>query len=171
MEIYQCGATVGCSAMVNAAKSALTENGYTSIAVGSNCGAATGSGSVTLILNAPPCALGAQDPNSGKSNFVEVQVVQSTPTYFARAMGFTSVPIGARAEASRPSEPCIWALDKTGSGAISIVAGLGIQSNCGMVDESSSSSASPARSGSRSTCRRLPYTEDLRGFSVPFPIR
>ncbi len=142
LEVHQCSNALGCPAMIDAARSSLVENGYTSIAVGSNCVAPATKADITLIVNTPPCALGAADPNTGSKSFVELQVTRNVPTYFAKIMGINSVLIGARAEAARPiAPPCIWALDKTGAGAISVLAGLGINSQCGIVDESSSSAA------------------------------
>jgi Flp pilus assembly protein TadG len=140
LEIRTCGTTPDCPAMQSAAQSALVENGLTGATLLSNCANSTNSG-LTVTINNPACALGASDPNSGKTNYVEVVVSQQQQTHFASIFGLNNVPVTVRAEAGRANGPCIYALDPTGPGAITILVGLGFTSACGVVDESSSPSA------------------------------
>jgi Flp pilus assembly protein TadG len=140
LEIQTCAGNMNCDAMRTAAQASLVENGFSGSTVVSNCGSSPGG--LTLTVNNPPCALGARDPNSGKSGYVEVTVAQSSPTYFARVFGVSSVPVLARAEAARVfGGNCIYSLDPTASNAITVDLLAVVNSTCGVVDESSSQSA------------------------------
>ncbi|MFT4111380.1 pilus assembly protein TadG-related protein [Silvibacterium sp.] len=139
-EVRICGGTADCSAMQTAASSAMTENGFTSATIVQNCGTPSSTG-ITLSVNNPVCAV-TGDVNAGKLNYVEAVVTDQVPTYFARLFGISTVTVSARAEAARGlGGPCIYALDQTGSNAISFAVNAIEQFNCGIVDESSSSSA------------------------------
>ena len=140
LEIRVCSTTPGCPAMKSAVQTAMTENGFSSATLLSNCTGTPGAG-VTVMLDDPPCSLGATDPNNGSTKYVEAVVTSNVATFFAGVIGFSSVKVSARAEARRGVGPCIYALDPHASGAITIVAGLGINALCGVVDESDSSSA------------------------------
>jgi Flp pilus assembly protein TadG len=140
LEIQACGASNNCSAMQTAAQTALSENGLPGSTVATNCASSTGG--LVVTVNDPPCALGARDPNNGKSGFVEVTVSESAPTYFAKIIGIPSMSILARAEAARVGGGnCIYALDPTASNSISVDLAAVVNSNCGMVDESNSDTA------------------------------
>jgi Flp pilus assembly protein TadG len=172
LEIRVCGTLTNCPAMQSAAQSAVVENGYSGSTFVTHCGAVAATG-LTLVLNSPPCALGTTDPNSGKTNYVEVVLSKPQPTYFARILGFSNVVIRARAESAHVlGGPCIYALDPTGSGAIAITAGLGLRSTCAIVDESNSSSALTCLIGLVSA-PRISVTGGTSGLlcgSAPAPI-
>jgi hypothetical protein len=137
MEIRVCSGITNCPAMKAAVTSALVENGYTGGTFLQNC--AQSADNQTLTLNVPPCALGSTDPNFGKKGFVEVVLTQQVPTSFMRLFGFAQMRVSARSEAARyPGPACIYALDPTAAGALSISVALGINSQCGMIVESSS---------------------------------
>ncbi len=139
IEVRTCGATTNCAAMQTAAQSALAENGLSATTTLTNCSGTAGSG-ITLTVNNPVCS-NSGDPNLGKSNYAETKVSEAVPTYFARFVGVTSIDVSARAEAAHGiGGPCIYALDPTGP-AITIVAGVIVNSRCGVVDESTSSNA------------------------------
>ncbi|HTB96590.1 MAG TPA: pilus assembly protein TadG-related protein [Terracidiphilus sp.] len=139
LEARTCGTTEVCSAMQGAAQDALTENGLSATTTLTNCGGTAGTG-VTLTVNNPPCAI-STDPNKGKTNYAEAIVSEQVPTYFAGLVGMRSVTVTARAEAGRGvGGPCIYALDPTGP-AITILAGVIVNSRCPVVDESASSNA------------------------------
>ncbi|QHN02696.1 hypothetical protein FTO74_04405 [Granulicella sp. WH15] len=141
MEVRVCGGTANCPAMQAAAQSALVENGYAGSLLLTNCSGLAGA-ALTLTLNNGPCALGASDPNTGKLSYAEVVVSQQLRTYFAKIVGFDNVPISARAEAAHGlGGPCIYALDPSGPGAITVVGGVGFTSTCAIVDESTSDAA------------------------------
>lgn len=139
LEARACNGTSTCAAMQTAAENALTENGFTSTTLLTNCTGTAGTG-VTLTVNNPPCAI-SSDPNSGKTNYAEAMISEPVPTYFASLMGLHSVRITTRAEAARGlSGPCIYALNPTGP-AFTILAGIIVKSRCPIVDESTSSNA------------------------------
>src|ERR1700753_761515 len=96
LEMSTCSGTSNCSAMQNAAKQALVENGYSasSITVRTQCGAAASTG-ITLILNNGPCALGStsNDPNYGNTQYVEAVLLESRSMIFARLFGVNSMKI------------------------------------------------------------------------------
>ncbi len=142
LEISQCAGTANCPAMQTAALSSLQENGYTSVTVNTNCGTPGSTTQVSLTVNNPPCALGSSDPNSGKQTAAEVVISGPVPLSFAKLAGFNLTTVTVRAEAARPTNPpCVYALDPHGAGAISFVAGVAVNFNCGLIDESDSSAA------------------------------
>jgi Flp pilus assembly protein TadG len=141
LELTDCGNTPNCSTLKAAAQSALTENSFTGSTLLTNC-AASSTTTLTLTVNNGPCALGAGNPHNGNANYVEVVVSQPQPTYFAGILGISSVLIKTRAEAARTGGTnCMFALDPSGSGAISVDLLAAVSAPCGIVDESSSSSA------------------------------
>ncbi len=143
LEVSACAGVQNCSALRAAAQNALTENGATITTVLTNCAPGTGTTiGLTMTINNGPCAQGAADPNKGKSSFVEVLLAKSQPTYFARVLGFNSVPLAVRAEAARTNGTnCMYALDPTSSNALSVDLLASVNSSCGIMVESSSSSA------------------------------
>ncbi|MBB6142651.1 hypothetical protein HNQ77_000589 [Silvibacterium bohemicum] len=142
IEVRICGTTSNCPAMKAAAQQAVAENGYTVTTTLTNCAGTAGPG-FTLTVNNPPCSL-STDPNAGAPhyNYAEAIVTENVPTYFARILGISTVPISARAEAARGvGGPCIYALDPAGAPAIQMTAALGMNIPCGIVDESSAANA------------------------------
>lgn len=84
------GITCSCSAVQTAGQNAAAANGFTN-----------GTNSATVTVNNPPQPTG--DPNNGNTNFVEVIVTQTEPTFFGAILGINSVPLAARAEATQSS--------------------------------------------------------------------
>ena len=141
LEIEPCAGTPNCTAMQTAAQNALVENGLTGATLVTNC-ATTATTGLTLMVNNPACSLGANDPNAGKNNFVEVSVSQPQTTYFAKLLGFANVPLVARAQAMRSgAADCMYALDPNGGNAITVDLLAAVSSPCGIVDESTASNA------------------------------
>jgi Flp pilus assembly protein TadG len=141
LELTDCGSTPNCGALKTAAQSALTENNLIGSTLLSSC-ATSSTTALTLTVNNGPCALGAANPHNGNTNYVEVVVSQLQPTYFAGVVGIGSVLIKTRAEAARTGGTnCMFALDPSGSGAISVDFLAAVSAPCGIVDESSNSSA------------------------------
>jgi Flp pilus assembly protein TadG len=136
LEVRVCGGTPNCAAMQTAAEKAMEENGYSGATVITNC--ATPSTALTVMVNNPTCLINS-DPNKARYNYVETQVSETAPLYFSRIFGFTGFNLKARAQAARGlGGPCIYALNPNASGALSVSIGLGFQSKCGVVVESSS---------------------------------
>lgn len=140
LEIRVCGSNITCATMQTAATKALEENGLTADTVLSNCASVPATG-LSLSINRPACNLGAADPNYGRKSYVEVVVSSVEHTYFARVLGWDNVRVTARAESTRAGGPCIYALDPSAAGAISVLVGVAVTANCTIVDESSSPNA------------------------------
>jgi hypothetical protein len=147
LEVRVCGTQTNCKAMKEAAASALSENGFSGITADGvlqqKCTPPSTS-TLTLTINNPVCLV-ASDPNQQqsptvkKANYVEALVTETKPGYFSRILGFTGFKLSARAEAGHGlGGPCIYALDPSASGALSVSIGLGFKSYCGVVVESSS---------------------------------
>jgi len=98
-------------------------------------------GTITVIVNNPPCSLGSTDPHNGDNHYVEVVVSQRESAYFSRMFGVTAPTVSARAEATLPGgSSCLFALGTSGAD-ITLAFSLSFESGCGWVDESSSSNA------------------------------
>jgi len=109
-----------------AATDVATLNGFTN-----------GQNGVTVTVGTP-----TSGPYSGNTSYVEVDVQQAVPTFFLRVLGFNTLNVGARAVSGTVSGTgCIYALNPSMSGAISLTGNINITSSCGIVDDSSSSSA------------------------------
>jgi Flp pilus assembly protein TadG len=141
IEVRVCGGTQNCEAMQTAAQQAMAENGYTAT-ITSTCPTSTTTGLVLMVNNPVSSCVVSNDPNATKLNYVEAIVSDRVPTYFARLFGIKTVQVMTRSEAARGlGGPCIYALDPQASGSINVLVGLGVHSNCGIVDESDSSTA------------------------------
>jgi hypothetical protein len=80
-------------------------------------------------------------PYPNEVTYVEVDITQSVPTYFLRTLGFTSLNVGARAVSGAIAGPaCIYALDPTDSQTFSLTGNANVTAQCGLIDDSSSSS-------------------------------
>lgn len=129
---------LGATGVDTAANAAAATNGFTLTTTASGCTPAVGE----IAVNFPPCYLpSTQDPNNGKSGYVEAVLTQSAPTMFARIFGINSVNITARAEALYNAHPnCIFSTDPSGSGAFQDSGDTFIAS-CGVVVESTDNHA------------------------------
>ena len=151
LEASACGGTTNCTVLQTAATSAITESGSPSPTLFTQCATPSGSG-ILLMVNNPPCTMGASDPNNTDSNYVEAVVTKNVPTFFAKLFGYNSFKISARAEAgkSSPSGACFNIIGTSGqtltlnSGA-KITDGNG--SNCGVNVNSSGGPAVMENSG------------------------
>ncbi len=116
-----------------AADAVTTTNGFTD-----------GTNNVTVTVNNPP----ASGVYAGNANYVEVIVSQPQPTYFMRALGYSSIPVATRSVASSVNGPaCLYALDPTASGAITVAGSSATTLTCGAIDDSSASSALNSNGG------------------------
>jgi len=81
-------------------------------------------------------------PGASSQRCVQVTVAQAVPTYFLGAIGYRTVNVSAQATAGTLNGPaCIYALDPSAAQAISLNGNIGLNVACGMMDNSSSSSA------------------------------
>jgi hypothetical protein len=145
-ELPACGAvnqnpgTPACSAMTTAAKSALTENGFTLSTPPVTGSCTPGSTGTQVIINNPPQCV-STDPHLGQADYVEVIVSQVEPLNFATVFGAPPVTLTARSEAAMLSN-LVYALSPSASSAIYIENSLvTVSSLGGIVDESASANA------------------------------
>ncbi len=111
--------------LVAAGKADAASNGYTN-----------GVGSVTVAMNNPP----STGPNVSNSAYVEAIVTKPEPTYFLRVLGVNTMTVSARAVAYEGNGPnCIYVLNPSASGALSANGNITLQSGCGLLVDSSSS--------------------------------
>ena len=112
--------------LITAGKADAATNGYTD-----------GQSGVTVAINNPP----STGPNASNTAYVEAIVTKPEPTYFLRVLGVSSMTVSARAVAYEGNGPnCIYVLDPSASGAMSINGNVNVQSSCGLMVDSSSSS-------------------------------
>ncbi len=110
---------------VAAGKADAATNGYTD-----------GASSVTVAINNPP----STGPNAGNSAYVEATVSKPEPTYFLRVLGVSTMTVSARAVAYEGNGPnCIYVLNPSASGAFSANGNVTVNSGCGLLVDSSSS--------------------------------
>ena len=111
---------------VAAAKADAARNGFTN-----------GQNGVVVTVNNPP----KSGPNTGVSGFIEAIVSKPEPTFFLRALGYTTLTISARAVGGIGNGPsCIYILNPAASSAMTVNGNVNIQSGCGLLVDSSSSS-------------------------------
>jgi Flp pilus assembly protein TadG len=116
-----------------AADAATAQNGFTN-----NSGTAVNPSTVTVTVVNPPTT----GPYANNTNAVQVTVAQVQPTFFMRVLGWKSVPVSAQGTALTTSGgSCVYALNPEDSGTISLSGNGTITSNCGVYDNSNSSSA------------------------------
>jgi Flp pilus assembly protein TadG len=121
------------SAITTAAQDAASHNGFTD---GSSRPGA--SSIVTVAVHNPPTS----GPFAANSNAVEVDVSQSQPTYFMKVLGWAAVPVSTSAVAvTLGSGSCIYSLDQSASGAITVAGTASVTSACGLYDNSISGTA------------------------------
>jgi hypothetical protein len=154
-EISYCGGTSNCSALTTAAQDGLTENGFAGSTLVTSCAGSTGK--LSIMVNNPPCFLGAADPHQGNANYVETVVAAKIPVFFARIFGYTSVSVTARGEAALGSSSnCLYTLDPTDSGAVNVNNGSALQlPACSMYVNSISTSAVTVSGGSKITASSI----------------
>jgi hypothetical protein len=101
-------------------------------------GFTNGSGNVTVAVNYPP----TEGIYVNQSYFVEVIVTDMLPTFFMKALGTNSETITARAVGHYwNGTNCIYALDPSAGDAIKVTGTVALTAACGIMDDSSSSSA------------------------------
>jgi len=162
-EITSCTSS-GCSTLTKAAETAVsTDNSFPDVTQTTGCSATPSSGDTIVLVNNPPTCI-ATDPHNGNNSYVETIVAQNVPTFFSKVFGTTSVTVSARSEGGLGGGGnCIYALDQTNANALQLVLGA-YASNCGVVDESDSSSAFGCFLGSFSA----PYIGVVGGDGFPF---
>jgi Putative Flp pilus-assembly TadE/G-like len=111
---------------VAAGKADASSNGYTD-----------GANSVTVSINNPPTS----GPNTSNTAYVEAIVSKPEPTYFLRVLGVSTMTVSTRAVAYEGNGPnCIYVLNPSAPGAMSANGNVTVNSSCGLLVDSSSSS-------------------------------
>jgi Flp pilus assembly protein TadG len=116
-----------------AAKDAASHNGFAD--GGTRPGA---SDTITVAVHNPPTS----GPFAANSNAVQVDVSENQPTYFMKVLGWSAVPVSTTAVAvTLGSGSCIYSLNPTAPGAITVGGTAAVTSSCGLYDNSSRGSA------------------------------
>jgi len=150
IEVSSCAGTANCTALQTAAQQSLVENGFTGSTLKKQCAAvATG---LTLVVNNGPCSLGSTsgDPNYGNSSYVEALLSAPSNTFFANLVGIHTIRISVRAEAYVAPSFCLFTStsNTTSTGPQGILLNGGtLSANCGVMDDSGSSTALATDSG------------------------
>jgi hypothetical protein len=96
-----------------------------------------GANSVTVTINNPPTS----GPNSSNTAYVEAIVSKLESTYFLRVLGVSKMTVSTRAVAYEGSGPnCIYVLNPSASDAMYANGNVTVNSSCGLLVDSSSSS-------------------------------
>jgi len=112
---------------VAAGKADAASNGFTN-----------GASSVVVAINNPP----STGPNTANSAYVEATISKPEPTYFLSVIGINTMTVSVRAVAYEGSGPnCIYVMDPTAPNALSGSGSSSIQSGCGVMVDSSSTTA------------------------------
>jgi Putative Flp pilus-assembly TadE/G-like len=101
-------------------------------------GFTNGQNNVTVTIHNPPTS----GPYQSDTLAVEAIINQPVPTLFMKVFGWTTVPVRTRAVAHLGSATnCIYALDPSASGALTVAGTATVDATCGVIDDSSSNSA------------------------------
>jgi Flp pilus assembly protein TadG len=100
-------------------------------------GFTNGTNNVTVTVGAP-----ASPPNPSSGSYVEVDIAQAVPTYFLGVVGYSTMNVSAHAVSGTINSPaCVYALDPSAAAAIGISGIATINTACGIIDDSDSSTA------------------------------
>jgi hypothetical protein len=100
-------------------------------------GFTNGQGGVTITVGPP-----ATPPNPTNASYIEVDIAQAVPTTFLSVLGYKTINVSVRAVAGTTNGPsCIYALDPSASGALSLTGNFSVNASCGVIVDSSSSAA------------------------------
>ena len=101
-------------------------------------GVTNGSGGATVTVNSPPLS----GPHLGVAGYVEVIVTVAEPTFFMKALKFSTMNVSARSVAGLgPATGCIFTLDPSGIDIGMTGSGDLNMPSCGIVINSASSNA------------------------------
>jgi hypothetical protein len=119
--------------VVAAARTASAQNGFTD-----DSATFASSSHVSVAVYQPP----QSGPYATNPNAVQVIVSQTQPTYFIRVLGWQNVPVSTLAVGLTVSGgSCVYVLNPTASGAMTVTGTASLNSTCGLYDNSNNSSA------------------------------
>ena len=137
-------------------------------AITSTNGFTDGSENVTVTVNNPP----ASGVYAGNASYVEVIVSQPQPTYFMRVLGYNSMGVSTRSVASSVNGPaCLYALDPTASGAVTVGGSSTSTLACGAIVDSNASNALNSNGGGSLTASNIGVNGGVSGSGfTPTPV-
>jgi Flp pilus assembly protein TadG len=129
----------GSSAISSAAQAAAAQNGFTNGSTSSSSPK-----TVTVTVSNPPTS----GTFKNNSSVVQVTISQAQPTYFMGVLGVSSIPVTVTASAiTTGGGSCVYSLDPTGSGAMTVQGTSSLSSACGVYVNSNNSSSALVASG------------------------
>ncbi len=124
-----------------AADSVTSVNGFTA-----------GSAGVDVTVSNPP----TDGAYAGNPKYVEVTISQPQPSFFLRVLGYNTINVGARAVASSENGPaCLYALDPSASGAVTVSGSGSVTLSCGALVDSNSGTALNSNGGGTLTATSI----------------
>lgn len=112
-----------------------------------------------IVINNPPLS----GSRAGASDSVEVIVTRQVPAILSSIIGVDSQMVVARAVAyGSANDTCVWALNPSVSGAVTVSGGAQVELDCGMFVNSSNSNA---LNQSGSSCVRATEAKVVGGYS------
>lgn len=146
---------VAADAAAVAAASALITNEQSPTAAGDNDATLNGftaAAGTTITINNPP----KSGNFTNNDSYVEAIIDQPQPTWFLSLLGIKTMDVSARAVAGTANaNGCMYVLDPSASGAITVNGTGNITSQCGILDDSSSSTALIANGSVRITASAI----------------
>jgi hypothetical protein len=137
-------------------------------AVSSTDGFTDGSKNVKVTVNNPP----SSGVYAGNLSYVEVIINQPQPTYFLRALGYSTIGVSARSVASSVNGPaCLYALDPSASGSVTVGGSSSATLTCGAIVDSSNSTALSSNGGGALTASDIGVAGGYSGSGfTPTPV-
>ncbi len=131
-------------------------------------GFSNGNQGVTVTVNNPPS--GGQ--YAGNARYVEVVVSRPEPTYFMRVLGYDTVDVSARSVAASMNGPaCVYALDPTASGGLTISGSSSVSLSCGAIVDSNDATALNSNGGATLTAADIGVAGGYSGSGFsPTPV-
>lgn len=127
------------ASIVAAAQAAAAQNGFTA-----GSGSTSSSSQVSINVYNPPTS----GPYASNASAVQVVISQTQPTYFLAALGQQNVAVSANAVALTVSGgSCVYALDPSAPGAITVGGSGSLNSACGVYDNSDDKTSALTVSG------------------------
>jgi len=112
----------------------------------------------------------AAEPTTSPYNstsYVQVTVAQPQPTYFLSALGFNSMNVSAQAIGGiENANGCIYALDPSRASTVGITGNVTVDSACGIIDDSASTSALTATGNVTITASMIGIVGTSPGYST-----
>jgi Putative Flp pilus-assembly TadE/G-like len=136
--------------------------------VTSTNGFTDGSQGITVAVNNPPTS----GQYAGDSTYVEVVVSQPQPTFFMRVLGYDTVTVSARSVASSVNGPaCVYALDPTDSGSLTVGGSSTVTLSCGAIVDSNNATALNSNGGATMTATNIGVVGGYSGSGfTPTPV-